>query len=68
MFSIVLNIVGTLMHFYVAHRLQRIAFVRANVAPGSWWLAALAVWLVYLAGIHRARAPSTGVGCRGSSR
>lgn len=52
MFSIVLNIVGTLFHFYVAHRLYRIDGVRARVPARAWWLGALLVWLLYLGGVH----------------
>jgi predicted MPP superfamily phosphohydrolase len=52
MFSVVLNIVGTLFHFYVAHRLYRIEGIRARVPARGWWLGALLVWLAYLAGVH----------------
>jgi hypothetical protein len=51
-FSIVLNLVGTLLHFYVAHRTYRIDAVRTRVPAGAWWLGALLVWLVYLGGVH----------------
>lgn len=52
MFSIVLNIVGSLMHFYVAHRLYRVGPIRARMPARAWWLAALLIWLVYLAGVQ----------------
>ncbi|MGX4642598.1 metallophosphoesterase [Massilia sp. SYSU DXS3249] len=52
MFSIILNIVGSLMHFYVAHRLYRVPAVRARVPAKYWWLGALLLWLVYLAGVQ----------------
>jgi predicted MPP superfamily phosphohydrolase len=51
-FSIVLNLVGTLLHFYVAHRIHRLDAVRARVPARAWWLGALLVWLVYLGGVH----------------
>lgn len=52
MFSIVLNIIGSLMHFYVAHRMYRIAPVRARVPLKAWWLGAVLVWLIYMAGVQ----------------
>jgi predicted MPP superfamily phosphohydrolase len=52
MFSIVLNIVGSLLHFYVAHCLYRITPVRARVPMKAWWLGALLVWLVYIVGVQ----------------
>lgn len=52
MFSIVLNIIGSLFHFYVAHRLYRLDPVRTRVRPKAWWLGVIAVWLVYLGGVH----------------
>lgn len=52
MFSIVLNFVGTLLHFYVAHRLFRIDAIRTRVPAKAWWPGALLVWIVYLAGAH----------------
>lgn len=52
MFSIVLNIAGTLMHLYVSARLYRIDPIRARVRPRSWALAAFILWLVYLGGVH----------------
>lgn len=52
MFSIVLNLVGTLFHFYVAHRLFRIDAVRARVPAKARWPGAVLVWIVYLAGVH----------------
>jgi predicted MPP superfamily phosphohydrolase len=51
-FSIVLNLIGTLLHFYVAHRLYRIDAVRSRVPARVWWPGALLVWLVYLGGVH----------------
>jgi predicted MPP superfamily phosphohydrolase len=55
MFSIVLNLVGTLLHFYVAHRLFRIDAIRARVPAKAWWPGAVLVWIVYLAGVHLGR-------------
>lgn len=52
MFSIVLNIIGSLMHFYVAHRLYRVEPVRARVPAGAWWIGAVLLWLVYLGGVQ----------------
>ena len=52
MFSVVLNIIGTLFHFYVALSLYRIDAVRARVPARGWWLGALLVWLAYLGGVQ----------------
>lgn len=52
MFSIVLNIIGSLLHFYVAHRLYRLGPVRTRVPAKAWWLGALLLWGVYLGGVH----------------
>ncbi|WP_020656282.1 metallophosphoesterase [Massilia niastensis] len=52
MFSIVLNICGSLMHFYVAHRLYSLPLLRERMSPRPWWAGALVLWLVYLAGVH----------------
>ena len=52
MFSIILNVIGTLFHFYVAHRLYRVNAVRTRVPARAWWLAALALWLVYMWGVR----------------
>lgn len=52
MFSIILNVVGSLLHFYVAGRLYTIPFVRERIGPRGWWIGAVVVWLVYLAGVQ----------------
>lgn len=52
MFSIVLNIVGTLLHLYVAARLYSLDAVRTRVPRRAWWIGALLVWLLYFAGVH----------------
>jgi hypothetical protein len=54
-FSIVLNLVGTLLHFYVAQRLSRLGPIRTRVPARAWWLGAVLVWIVYLAGVHLRR-------------
>ncbi|KFI06946.1 metallophosphoesterase [Massilia sp. BSC265] len=52
MFSIVLNIVGTLFHLYVAARLYSIDAVRSRIPRPVWWVGALLVWLLYFAGVR----------------
>jgi predicted MPP superfamily phosphohydrolase len=52
LFSLVLNLVGTLLHFYVAHRLHRIGLLRARAPALGWWAGAVLVWIVYLLGVH----------------
>ncbi|MCA1245338.1 metallophosphoesterase [Massilia sp. MS-15] len=52
MFSVVLNIAGTLFHLYLAARLHSLEAVRARVSRRAWWTGALLVWLLYIAGVH----------------
>ncbi|SFD92637.1 metallophosphoesterase [Massilia yuzhufengensis] len=52
MFSIVLNIVGTLLHLYLAARLYSLDPVRRRIPARSWWAGVFVVWLVYMAGVH----------------
>ena len=52
MFSIVLNIIGTLLHLYVAARLYSLTAIRTRVAPRAWWIGAFVIWLVYFAGVR----------------
>lgn len=52
MFSIILNVIGSLMHLYVAQRLHALPPVRARIAARAWWLGAVILWLVYLAGVE----------------
>ena len=58
MFSIVLNIIGTLFHFYVAQRVSRTGLIHARLRPQAWWLGVVLLWLVYLAGVHIGNASS----------
>ena len=52
MFSIVLNIVGTLFHLYVAARLYSLDAVRTRISRRVWWIGAFLVWLLYFAGVR----------------
>ena len=52
MFSLILNGIGSLMHFYVAHRLYSLAPIRTRVKARWWWLGAVVVWAVYLLGVR----------------
>ncbi|UVW27813.1 metallophosphoesterase [Massilia sp. H6] len=52
MFSIVLNIIGTLLHLYVAARLATLPAIGSRIAPRAWWSGVLFIWLVYIAGVH----------------
>jgi uncharacterized protein len=52
MFSIVLNIVGSLFHLYVAARLYALAPVKRRIPARAWWIGALLLWFVYIAGVH----------------
>jgi predicted MPP superfamily phosphohydrolase len=52
MFSIILNVIGSLLHLYVASRLYKIGPIRDRVSIRAWWLGAGAIWLLYIAGIQ----------------
>ena len=52
MFSIILNVVGSLMHFYVAHRLYALGPVRGRVPARPWWVGAVVLWAFYLWGVQ----------------
>jgi predicted MPP superfamily phosphohydrolase len=52
MFSIILNVIGSLLHFYVASRLYKIRPIRERIAARAWWLGAGALWLAYLVGVQ----------------
>jgi len=52
MFSIIINFVGSLMHFYVAHRLYALGPVRARVPARVWWVGAVVLWVFYLWGVQ----------------
>ena len=52
MFSIIINFLGSLMHFYVAHRLYALGPVRARVPARVWWVGAVALWAFYLWGVQ----------------
>jgi predicted MPP superfamily phosphohydrolase len=50
MFSIILNVIGSLLHFYVASRLYKVPFIHERIKPRAWWLGVLLIWLLYLVG------------------
>jgi hypothetical protein len=52
MFSIILNIIGSLLHFYVASRLYKIGPIRQRISAPAWWPGAVLIWLLYLAGVQ----------------
>lgn len=52
MFSIILNVIGSLMHLYVAQRLYALGPVRRRVPAWAWWLGAVVLWAVYLLGVR----------------
>ena len=52
MFSIVLNIIGTLLHLYVAARLYSLDAIRSRIPRAAWWTGALLIWIVYFAGVR----------------
>lgn len=52
MFSIILNVIGSLMHFYVLSRIYKIVPIRARIPARAWWLGAGALWLLYIVGVQ----------------
>lgn len=52
MFSIILNLVGALMHLYVAHRLYALGAVRSLVPARAWWVGVVALLAFYLWGVQ----------------
>ncbi|KGO98568.1 metallophosphoesterase [Novilysobacter defluvii] len=52
MFSLILNVVGSLFHFYVAARLRRVEPLRRRVGARAWWVGVIVLWVLYLAGVR----------------
>ena len=52
MFFIILNVIGSLMHFYLAQRVHALPALRKRIPARAWWPGVLLVWIVYLAGIQ----------------
>lgn len=52
MFSIILNVVGSMMHLYVAHRLYALGSMRARVPARLWWTGTVALLAFYLWGVQ----------------
>jgi len=52
MFSIILNVIGSLFHFYVAHRVYRVGPVRNRIPARAWWIGAVIVWAIYMWGVR----------------
>jgi predicted MPP superfamily phosphohydrolase len=51
MFSIILYVIGSLLHFYVASRLYKIRPLPERIPARAWWIGAVLIWLLYLAGV-----------------
>jgi uncharacterized protein len=51
LFSLILIIVGSILHLYCAWRVGSLPLIRRRVGPSGWWLATTVVWAVYAAGI-----------------
>ena len=51
-FSLILNVVGSLFHFYVAGRLRRVETLRRCIGARAWWVGAILLWALYLAGVQ----------------
>ena len=51
MFSLILNVVGSVLHLYCAWRVGSLPIVQRRVGLRGWWLASTFVWVVYVAGV-----------------
>ena len=51
MFSLILNVVGSVLHIYCAWRVGSLPIVRRRVGIRIWWLASAVVWVIYIAGV-----------------
>ena len=51
MFSLILYVVGSILHFYCAWHVGFLPAVRRLFGLRGWWLASTAVWVVYVVGV-----------------
>lgn len=51
MFSLILNVVGSLLHFYCTWRVGSFTMERRSVGLRGWWLVSAVVWVIYIAGV-----------------
>jgi uncharacterized protein len=51
LFSLILYLVGSILHFYCAWRVGSLPTVRRRVSLRNWWLASTVVWVVYVVGV-----------------
>lgn len=52
MFSLILNLVGSILHVYCAWRVGSLPAVRRGIGTRGWWLGAAALWVAYVAGVR----------------
>ncbi|MGM0600829.1 MAG: metallophosphoesterase [Candidatus Rifleibacteriota bacterium] len=52
MFSLILNVIGSILHFYSAHRIGTMSAVKGKVGVRNWWLAVIFVWIFYIVGVQ----------------
>ncbi len=52
MFSLILNIVGTLLHGYCTWRLGSLPWIVQHVGRHRWWAFSLVLWLAFITGVQ----------------
>ncbi len=51
MFSLILNVVGSVLHLYCTWRVGSLPVVQRRVSLCGWWMASAIVWVIYIAGV-----------------
>ncbi len=52
MFSLILNVVGSVLHLYCTWRVGSLPIVRRRIGLRGWWVASAVVWVIYIAGVR----------------
>jgi uncharacterized protein len=50
-FSLILNVVGSVLHLYCAWRVGSLPIIRRRIGLRAWWLISVVVWVIYVAGV-----------------
>lgn len=52
MFSLMLYLIGSILHVYCAWRIASLPVVRNRIRARTWWVAVAVVWVAYIAGVR----------------
>lgn len=52
MFSLILNVVGSVLHLYCTWRIGSLPMVRRRVGLRGWCVASVVVWVIYITGVR----------------